>query len=159
MVFPLNKNFAKIKFATPETWARFRQFSCHFSFFKTKSREIKHSRNVLISISRKFRGPPPYRGQAFALTLPGAPLLSRAPQTLQRAVPADPCMNILFFSVFSKIFIRLRYSDPETVLRIPWHFGTDPDPRIHASAQWIRIRIRIRMRIRIRILEPTKTNF
>ncbi len=23
----------------------------------------------------------------------------------------------------------------------PWHFGVDPDPRIHASDQWIRIRI------------------
>ncbi len=25
----------------------------------------------------------------------------------------------------------------------PWHFGTDPDPRIRASGQWIRIRLRI----------------
>ncbi len=25
----------------------------------------------------------------------------------------------------------------------PWHFGVDPDPRIHASDQWIRILIRI----------------
>ncbi len=27
----------------------------------------------------------------------------------------------------------------------PWHFGVDPDPRIHASDLWIRIRIRIRI--------------
>ncbi len=39
----------------------------------------------------------------------------------------------------------------ETVLRVkinvadPWHFGVDPDPRIHASDLWIRIRIRIRI--------------
>ncbi len=37
----------------------------------------------------------------------------------------------------------------------PWHFGVDPDPdpRIHASDQWIRIRIRIR------ILDPDPSIF
>ncbi len=40
-----------------------------------------------------------------------------------------------------------------------WHFGVDPDPdpRIHASDQWIRIRIRIR--IQIRILDPDPAIF
>ncbi len=27
----------------------------------------------------------------------------------------------------------------------PWHFGVDPDPRIHAFDKWIRIRVRIRI--------------
>ncbi len=29
----------------------------------------------------------------------------------------------------------------------PWHFGVDPDPRIHASDYWIRIQIRMQIRI------------
>ncbi len=35
----------------------------------------------------------------------------------------------------------------------PWHFGVDPDPRIHASDWWIQIRIRIR------ILDPDPSIF
>ncbi len=33
------------------------------------------------------------------------------------------------------------YKHPSTVTSVvdPWHFGTDPDPRIRASDQWIRI--------------------
>ncbi len=35
----------------------------------------------------------------------------------------------------------------------PWHFGVDPDPRIHVSDKCIRIRIRIR------ILDPDPAIF
>ncbi len=36
-------------------------------------------------------------------------------------------------------------TNTRTSVADPWHFGVDPDPRIHASDKWIRIRIRIRI--------------
>ncbi len=39
----------------------------------------------------------------------------------------------------------------------PWHFGVDPDPRIHASDLWIRIRILLFSSLTFKM--PANTNF
>jgi hypothetical protein len=39
----------------------------------------------------------------------------------------------------------------------PWYFGTDPDPRIRASDQWIRIRILLFSSLTFKM--PTKKNY
>ncbi len=49
----------------------------------------------------------------------------------------------------------------ETSVADPWHFGVDPDPRIHASDKWIRIRMRIWILLfaSLTFKTPKKINF
>ncbi len=74
--------------------------------------------NLLTRSFAEVSRPPPYRGLAFALTLPGAPLFSRSPQTLQRAVSADRCMSF-FSSVFFQIFYSFKGQRPRDSVADP----------------------------------------
>jgi hypothetical protein len=45
----------------------------------------------------------------------------------------------------------------KTIVVDPWHIGTDPDPRIRASDQWIRIQILLFSSLTLKM--PTETIF
>ncbi len=63
------------------------------------------------------------------------------------AVP--PIVTKLFSSRSCVILLRTSVPDP-------WHFGVDPDPRIHSSDKWMRIRILLFSSLTFKT--PTKTN-
>ncbi len=70
------------------------------------------------------------------------------PSSSKVVVTSRPSMLLLTLAIFvlhiSKVALPL-YCVKKLIVSVldPWHFGTDPDPRIRTSDKWFRIRIQL----------------